>query len=93
MDIRDPFLTFLETDADYSQADEIAAVKRLFLREQLMDAFLSGKEHADTVLDCLEEHGIDAEAFVQEVEAGVDIITSGSDPYVQNESGLFLPRG
>lgn len=92
MDLIDPFLTFLEQDPDFGPSDDRRAVEQLFLRQKLIEDFLSGREHPDTVLDCLEEHGIDAEAFVQEVEAGVARIVSGCDPYVENESGLFLRR-
>lgn len=92
-DLIDPFLTFLDQNPDFGVSDEEGAVKQLFTRQQLMEQFLDGQEGADTVLDCLDEHGIDPVAFVAEAETKVSEIIQKDDPYIQNSTGLFLPRG
>lgn len=91
-DLIDPFLTFLDQNSEFGKSDEERAVKQLFLRQDLMAKFLDGQEHADTVLDCLDEHGIDPVTFVAEVQDRVDEIIHKDDPYIQNSTGLFLPR-
>lgn len=91
-DLIDPFMTFLNQNSEFGSSDEKGAVNELFIRQGLIEDFLEGKEGADTVLDCLDEHGIDPAAFVAQVEDSVQQIIQRDDPYIQNSTGLFLPR-
>ena len=93
VDLIDPFMTFLDQNPDFGGSDRERATVELFLRQSLMDDFLEGREGADTILDCLDEHGIDPCSFVLQVEDSVESIVQAGDPYIQNSAGLFLRRG
>lgn len=93
MDFIDPFLTFLENNADHSGADDRRAAAQLFQRQVLIEGFLEGREGADTVLDCLEEHGIDAAGYADAVHGQIEAIVDNGTVYIGNEAGLLLPRG
>lgn len=91
MDFLDPFLTFAANHPDFNRADSRRATEQLFLRQQLIEDFIEGNETAEAVLDCIEEHGIDASEYAQGVENTVDAIVSDGKIYLTNEAGLLLP--
>lgn len=88
---RDAFMTFCEHHADFNSADSHRATVELFLREALIDDFVEGRTDAETVLDCIEEQGIGADAYVAAVEDNVRYIIDSGRAYQETESGLLLP--
>lgn len=92
VDFIDPFLTFYGHNPDYGASDGRRETEALFIRQGLIEAFLEGRESAVTVLDCLEEQGVGADAYVAAVQANVQRIVDGGTVYLENESGLLLPE-
>ncbi|MEL6605357.1 MAG: hypothetical protein AAFP20_19260 [Cyanobacteria bacterium J06614_10] len=91
-DLIDPFMTFYGDHPDHNQADGRRETKALLTRQGLIEDWLEGFESAESVLDCLEEQGIGADAFVKMVEANVQHVIDGGRAYIQNESGLLIPE-
>lgn len=91
-DLVDPFLTFYAHSPDHSRADGRRETEALSTRQGLIEDWLEGFESAEAVLDCLEEQGIGATAFVELVQANVQHVIDGGVAYVQNDSGLLIPE-
>lgn len=92
IDFIDPFLTFYEPHPDHGASDARRETEALFLRQSLIMDFMEGDESAEAVLDCLEEQGLGADAYVDAVQANVQRIVSSGRVYLENESGLLLPE-
>lgn len=90
-DFIDSFLTFYEPDPDHGASDARRETEALFTRQGLIEDWLEGFESAEAVLDCLEEQGIGADAYVAAVQANVQGIVDSGVEYIENESGLLLP--
>lgn len=88
----DPFLTFYGHSPDHGASDGRREVEALFVRQGLIETWLEGRESAETVLDCLEEQGVGASAYVAAVEANVQYVIDSGVSYVANESGILLPE-
>jgi hypothetical protein len=91
-DLIDPFLTFYDHDPDHGASDGLRETEALFMRQSLIEGWMEGCEAADTVLDCLEEQGVGADAYVAAVTANVQHVIDGGIVYVENEAGLLLPE-
>lgn len=91
-DFIDPFLTFYGHNRDHSASDARQETEALATRQTLIENWLEGFESAEAVLDCLEEQGVGADAFVAMTEANVQHVVDGGTVYVQNESGLLIPE-
>ena len=91
-DFIDPFLTFYEQHPEHGVSDARRATEALFTRQGLITDWLEGFESAEAVLDCLEEQGIGAGAYVAAVEGNVQRIIDQGTVYLENESGLLLPE-
>lgn len=91
-DLIDPFLTFYHHDRDHGASDGRRETEALFTRQGLIENWLEGKESAETVLDCLEEQGIGAGAYVAAVQANVAHVIDSGIVYVANDSGILLPE-
>lgn len=91
-DLIDPFLTFYGHSPDHGASDGRRETEALFTRQGLIEDWLEGRESAETVLDCLEEQGIGANAYVAAVKANVQQVIDSGIVYVANESGLLLPE-
>ncbi len=52
---------------DYSYEDLMAESERLIQRQKAIQVFLSGELPPDVVLDMLEEHGIDAAIYTEQI--------------------------
>ncbi len=92
-DFIDPFLTFYEPEPDHGVSDARRATEALFVRQNLIVDWIEGNQSAEAVLDCLEEQGIGADAYVAAVQDNVERIVSSGRVYLENESGLLLPEG
>lgn len=90
-DFIDPFLTFFQDSPDHGAVDALSETKALFTRQELIEDWLEGRESANTVLDCLEEQGIGADAYALAVDSNVQRIIDQGTVYLENESGLLLP--
>lgn len=91
-DFIDPFLTFYEPDPDHGASDARKETEALFTRQGLITDWIEGFESAEAVLDCLEEQGIGADAYVSAVQGNVQRILDQGTVYLENESGLLLPE-
>jgi hypothetical protein len=92
IDLIDPFLTFYGQNPDYGASDGRRETEALIVRQNLVRDLLEGSEAADTLLDCLEEQGVGADAYVAAVTANVQHVIDGGIAYVENESGILLPE-
>ena len=91
-DILDPFLTYLVQNPEFGASDERRAIEQLSTRQGLIQGWMDGDEYVDAVLDCIEEHGLDAAGYAQAVEDSVSqFIYDGGAAYITNESGVLLP--
>jgi len=91
-DLIDPFLTFYGHDPDHGASDGRRETEALFTRQGLIEGWLEGSEDAEAVLDCLEEQGLGASAYVAAVTANVQHVIDQGIVYVENESGILLPE-
>lgn len=88
----DPFLTCYAHHPDHNQGDGRRETEALVTRQGLIEDWLEGFDSAEAVLDCLEEQGVGADAFVSMVQANVQHVIDGGRLYVENESGLLIPE-
>lgn len=86
-------MTWYAADSDHNRQDERQAAEQLYQRQGAIEDMIEGREHVDTVLDMLEEQGIDAAAYADAVHADITAIIQGNVVYMTNESGLLLPNG
>lgn len=93
MDLIDPFLTFYRDHPDHDDQDGRNETQLLFERQGAIEDLIEGKAQPDEVLDRLEEQGIDAAAYVDDVCQQIEAIIDNGIIYVTNESGLLLPEG
>jgi hypothetical protein len=92
IDLIDPFLTFYGHNPDYGASDGRRETDALIVRQNLVRDLIEGTEDAETLLDCLEEQGVGADAYVAAVTANVQHVIDCGIVYVENESGLLLPE-
>ena len=59
-----PFCTFLTPSPDWSPSELQAEVARLYERQKAIDAMIHGELDIETLLDLLENHGIDPEQWI-----------------------------
>lgn len=74
MDWAEPFLTFLEDEENPTFNTPEEEVAKLDTRCQMIDRFLEGKEHPDTILDMLAEHGLDPKEWCEAVGENINLI-------------------
>lgn len=91
IDVLDPFRTLAHENPDFARSDEIRALSELAQREALIEAYLRGEGSLDDILDCLSDHAIDPDIWVDQVVANVETVLDGGIYFTQNERGLFLP--
>ena len=93
IDILDPFMTFFREHRDHNGCDARKEAEMLYQRQGAIEDMLEGKEHPDTVLDLLEEQGIDAANYADQVHQQVTAIIDCGIVYTSNDAGLLLPSG
>lgn len=93
MDVLDPFLTFYRVHPDHNKQDARNESAALFERQGFIEDMLEGKRQPDEVLDLLEEQGVDAAAYADEVHNQVEAIIDSGIVYLSNDAGLLLPQG
>ena len=87
----DPFRTVARQHRDFGRSDEAAEVASNLLREELIEQLIHGTGHLDTALDCLAEHGIDPDAWIDQTIANIDYVIDAGIRFEPTETGLFLP--
>lgn len=87
----DPFLTVPREHSDFNRADEAAELQANLLRAELIEQLLDGRGHLDTTLDCLAEHGIDPDAWINQTLANIEYVIDAGIRFEPTETGLFLP--
>lgn len=70
----EPLSTYLIENPDFTEQDEQDEVKRLFARQQLIDAVARGEASAEDLLDMIESHGIEPAAYVDSVVHNVEFV-------------------
>lgn len=70
----EPLSTYLIENPDFTEQDEQEEVKRLFARQQLIDAVARGEASAEDLLDMIEAHGIEPAAYVDSVVHNVEFV-------------------
>ena len=75
-----PFLTYLEQEDNPTFESSQKEVAKLDLRCKMIDNFLKGEEHPDTILDMLAEHGIEPTVWVDAVCENVELFIYKSVP-------------
>ena len=93
MEIITPWLTCYREHPDHDAQDKRRETEQLFQRQGAIEDLLEGRGHVDVVLDLLEEQGVDAAAYADEVHAQVTAIIDSGVVYLSNEAGLLLPQG
>lgn len=87
----DPFRTVAREHPDFNRDDEAAELEDNLLREELIERLLDGRGHLDTTLDCLAEHGINPDAWIDQTLANIDYVIDAGIRFEPTETGLFLP--
>ena len=87
----DPFRTVAREHPDFNRADERAELLGNQIREDLIEQLLDGRGHLDTALDCLAEHGIDPDAWIDQTLANIEYVIDAGIRFEPTETGLFLP--
>jgi hypothetical protein len=91
-DLLDPFLTFYGHDPDHGASDARRETDALIVRQNLLMDWMEGATDAETLLDCIEEQGVGADAYVAAVTANVQHVIDQGTVYLENESGILLPE-
>ncbi|MDJ0553516.1 MAG: hypothetical protein QNJ68_03570 [Microcoleaceae cyanobacterium MO_207.B10] len=86
----EPFCTHFGVESDPKYNSPESELKEFFLRQNLIFDLLEGKEHADTVLDCLDEQGIDPFYYLENLCESVDFIIENNIEITN--AGLWVPR-
>jgi hypothetical protein len=80
MDYLLPLTTFERQNPDFSGADRLQEVAAFIQRQRAIARCLDGLESPDVVLDLLDSQGLDPIAYVDEVEAAVELVIVQSLP-------------
>lgn len=91
IDFLDPFRTLAPENPEFSRADEALALRQLALREQLIEDYLSGVGLLDDVLDCISDHQIDPDHWIDQACRNIEVVIDSGIRFVRDERGLFLP--
>lgn len=67
-----PFLTYYRQDVDYSVADAAHEFNLMVQRNEAIDAFLTGHQDVDYMLDVLNDQGIEPEEYLEAVESEIE---------------------
>ncbi|MEL7354055.1 MAG: hypothetical protein AAFN38_21715 [Cyanobacteria bacterium J06560_5] len=86
-------MTPFRENSDYNRQDERGEAEALYQRQGAIEDFVEGKGQADTLLDMLEEQGIDAAAYADRVHAEVEAVIDSGIVYISNDAGLLIPSG
>lgn len=62
-----PFDTYLFEHPDFNEEDRMLEIQRLFQRQRAIDCLLEGTLPPEVLLDMLEEHGIDAAHYAEQI--------------------------
>jgi hypothetical protein len=62
-----PFDTYLVEDSDFNEQDRMREIQRLFRRQKAIESLLDSTLPPDVLLDMLEEQGLDAADYVEEI--------------------------
>lgn len=87
-DVSDVFYTFGAYRPDMTATEEEAETQKLVQRNGLVDAFLMEEIPADVLLDCIEEHGLDAAGYVKNIVSQIDHIKPSQ--LIQFDDGLGI---
>ncbi|NEQ40621.1 MAG: hypothetical protein F6K40_32090 [Okeania sp. SIO3I5] len=63
-------------------------MKEFFTRQNIIFNFLEGKEKADTLLDGLDEQGINPDEYINSVEESINFIVTNNIKVT--DAGLFM---
>lgn len=86
-------MTFYREHPDYNASDARGEAVALYQRQGFIEDMLEGKRQPDEVLDLLQEQGVDAAAYADQVHQQVEAIIDGGIVYMSNDAGLLLPAG
>lgn len=73
-----PFCTFLTPSPDLNPGELQAEIARLYERQKAIDAMVHGELDAETLLDLLEDHGIDPEQWIETSIANIEYIMTNN---------------
>ncbi len=90
--IIDPFSTWMLSDTNPAYQGVAQETQNLYLRQTLIDGFVAGEVDPEVVLDCLQEHGIDAGIYAESVSDTVDRLIWEGFTVPTEEIPLYLPR-
>lgn len=91
-DVLDPFRTLAPVNPDFDRSDEVMALSALAQREDLIEDVLRGEGDLNDLLDCLSDHRIDPDYWVDQVCSNMETVIDAGIVFTQNERGLFLPN-
>lgn len=91
LDVLDPFRTVAPNAPGMTRSEELAVLAELAQREDLIEDVLRGEASLDDLLDCLSDHRIDPDYWLNQVCANVQTVIDEGIVFSQNERGLFLP--
>lgn len=91
-DVLDPFRTVAPNAPGMSRSEELAVLTELAQREDLIEDVLRGEGSLDDLLDCLSDHQIDPDYWLNQVSRNVQTCIDEGIVFTQNERGLFLPN-
>ncbi|MEM6433073.1 MAG: hypothetical protein AAF773_04325 [Cyanobacteria bacterium P01_D01_bin.115] len=92
LDVLDPFRTLAPECPDFDRSDEKRALTELAIREEMIEDVLRGEGSLDDLLDCLSDHQIDPDYWLDQVCQNIETVIDAGIVFAQNERGLFLPQ-
>jgi len=92
IDVLDPFMTVYREHPEYNPDDARQEAEDLATRQDLIQAVLEGREYPETLLDCLEEQGIGAVAWCDQVNANIEWVIDNGITFVSNDAGILVPK-
>jgi hypothetical protein len=90
-DVLDPFRTLAPAVSGLSHSEELGILTELAQREDLIEDVLRGEGSLDDLLDCLSDHKIDPDYWLNQVNQNIQTVIDEGIVFSQNERGLFLP--
>lgn len=92
LDVLDPFRTLAPNALGMTRSEELAVLTELAQREDLIEGVLRGEASLDDLFDCLSDHQIDPDYWLDTVCQNVQTVIDEGIVFSQNERGLFLPN-
>ena len=84
-----PFLTYTSGNSEYSDSDLDRDFAEMATRNAAIEDFLQCKISVHQLLEIVDESGISAEEYADQVVANVEHVLGSS--YCQNTEGILIP--